>query len=131
MSEEIVGQSGYSGEALYNILPSTLSKRVAARRNATDDSERKHYPELDDQPDHESNGDQQERRRTTDAPTHIEPIGPRLSVRFCRSLTKQDGISRVVPKPYGKEIANNRNSSNRAIDEQIQTHSRQHDTRQL
>ena len=30
MSEEIVGQSGHSGEALYNILPSTLSKRRTA-----------------------------------------------------------------------------------------------------
>jgi hypothetical protein len=34
MSEGIVGQSGHSGEALYNTLPTALSKRDEAKQDA-------------------------------------------------------------------------------------------------
>src|SRR5512139_1307453 len=86
---------------------------------------------LTTKPDHESNHREHKRDRPADDSGHVEPIGMGLPIRLHGGLAQQRGISRVTPEPDRKNISHKRNCPDRAVDQEIETHAGQHDSRNL
>lgn len=91
-------------------------------------STRDHRPELEDHPHDESNHEQQERHRPSDDSGHVEPIGMGFPILLHRGFAKQRGVSRMTPEPDRENISHKRDCPDRAIDQEIETHARQHNS---